>query len=65
MDTKQKVQAFLTEFEMPKEKLCKRLGISRQIMRSWLNGELNLSDATIERIENFLSKYDAILTDVE
>jgi len=65
MDTKQKVRAFLEEFEMPKETLCKRLDISRQTLRLWLNGELNLSKTTIERIDNYLSKYDAILTDGE
>lgn len=65
MDTKQKVRLFLAEFEMPKETLCKRLDISRQTLRLWLNGELNLSKTTIERIDNYLSKYDAILTDGE
>lgn len=65
MDTKQKVQKFLDEFEMPKEKLCRRLGISRQTMYQWLNGQLNLSTETVNRIEKYMRKYDSILTDAD
>ena len=65
MDTKQKVRAFLKEFEMPKEKLCRRLGISRQTMYQWLNGELNLSSETVNRIEKYMRKYNSILEETE
>lgn len=63
MSTKEKVLAFLEEFEMPKEKLCRRLGISRQTMYQWLNGQLNLSSETVDRIEKYMHKYDSILKD--
>lgn len=63
--TKEKIVKFFAVTNMPKEQFCRKIGITSHALRRWQLGELKLSDTTIERIDNFLSKYDAILTDTE
>lgn len=62
---KEKITKFFAVTNMPKEQFCRKIGITSHALRSWRSGKLNLSVATLERIDTFLSKYDAILTDVE
>jgi len=63
--TMEKITKFFAVTNMPKEQFCRKIGITSHALRYWQLGKLNLSAATLERIDNFLSKYDAILTDVE
>lgn len=63
--TKEKVTKFFEVTNMPKEQFCRKIGITSHALRLWQLGKLNLSTTTVERIDDFLSKYDAILTDVE
>lgn len=61
----EKITKFFEITNMPKEQFCRKIGITSHALRLWRLGKLNLSAVTIERIDNFLSKYDAILTDSE
>ena len=50
-------QRFLEELGIPVTVFCKKAGLSTPSFYKWRNGELNLSDATLERIDGYLSKY--------
>lgn len=69
MPEPEKIMEKLTKFfevtNMPKEQFCRKIGITSYALRSWMAGKLNLSAATLDRIDTFLSRYDAILTDVD
>lgn len=54
----EKITKFFEITNMPKEQFCRKIGITSHALRLWRLGKLNLSAATIERIDNFLSKYD-------
>lgn len=50
-------QRFLEELGIPVTVFCKKVALSTPSFYKWRNGELNLSDATLERIDSYLSKY--------
>lgn len=50
-------QRFLEELAVPATVFCKKVELSTSSFYRWRNGELNLSDATLERIDGYLSKY--------
>lgn len=50
-------QRFLEELGIPVTVFCKKVELSTPSFYKWRNGELNLSDATLERIDGYLSKY--------
>ena len=51
-------QRFLEEFGIPVTVFCKKVELSTPSFYKWRNGELNLSDATLERIDTYLAKYN-------
>lgn len=61
----EKITKFFEVTNMPKEQFCRKIGITSHALRLWRLGKLNLSAATLERIDSFLSKYDTILTDAD
>lgn len=61
----EKITKFFEVTNMPKEQFCRKIGITSHALRLWRLGRLNLSAATLERIDTFLEKYNAILTDEE
>ncbi len=61
MDTKAKTEAFFQTVCMPKVTFCQKVGISTSALYFWQKGTLNLSKKTLEKIENYLSKYDSIM----
>lgn len=50
-------QRFLEDLAVPTTVFCKKIELSTSSFYRWRNGELNLSDATLERIDGYLSKY--------
>lgn len=48
---------FMCELGIPVTAFCRRIQISPQAYYAWRNGDLSLSDATVTRIENHISKY--------
>lgn len=61
----EKITNFFEVTNMPKEQFCRKIGITSHALRLWRLGKLNLSATTLQRIDDFLSKYDSILTDTE
>lgn len=51
-------QRFLEELAVPATVFCKKVELSTSSFYRWRNGKLNLSDATLERIDTYLSKYN-------
>lgn len=55
---KKRVEDFLTDLGLPKSRLAKKVGITGQSISLWLKGDLNLSDDTEKRIDQFLKKFN-------
>lgn len=54
---KERIDNFLTELQVPVTKFCKRINLSTQSLYDWRKGKLNLSDSTLKRIDEYLTKY--------
>ncbi|MCM1277117.1 MAG: hypothetical protein NC299_17445 [Lachnospiraceae bacterium] len=61
MTLQEKTAELLTITGMPKTKFCQKVNLTTQSLNAWLRGTLNLSENTLGRIENYLSKFDSIL----
>jgi len=48
---------FLKTLGIPTTVFCRNVEISPTAYYSWKNGNLTLSDNTLERIKNFIEKY--------
>jgi hypothetical protein len=53
----QRVKRFLLEFGVPVTEFCRRIDLSTSCYYEWRRGDLKLSDTTLKRIENYLTKY--------
>ena len=53
-----RVQNFLDALGLPKSRLSAKVGISAKALSRWLDGDLNLSQATQKRIDEFLKKFN-------
>ena len=49
---------FIVELGIPITKFCARISLSRTCLYDWFNGKLELSQATLDRIDKFLVKYN-------
>lgn len=49
--------SFIHELGIPITQFCKRINLSRTCLYDWKNGKIKLSDNTIKRIEEYLTKY--------
>lgn len=54
----ERVSRFLEEMGTPVTKFCKRVGISTPAYYAWRNGTLTLSEPTLQRIDDYLQKYN-------
>ena len=54
-----RVQNFLDALGLPKSRLSAKVGISAKALSRWLDGDLNLSQATQKRIDDFLKKFNS------
>lgn len=52
-----RIDNFLSELQVPVTKFCKKINLSTQSLYDWRKGKLNLSDSTLKRIDNYLTKY--------
>ncbi len=58
MNLKQRCLNLLSALDLPKTRFCRKIGISTQALNAWLRDDLKLSDATVQRIDEFLKKYN-------
>lgn len=56
---KNRVENFLEELDLPKSRFAKKVGISVSALKRWLDGDLELSQATQKRIDKFLTKFNS------
>lgn len=49
---------FLAELGIPVTKFCARISLSRTCLYDWFDGNLKLSQSTLDRINDFLTKYN-------
>lgn len=55
---KQRVNDFLIGLGLPKSRFAANVGISISALKKWLNGDLELAESTLKRIDEFLKKYN-------
>ena len=53
----ERVTAFLDELSISKTAFCRNVKLSVSSLWRWQHGELELSDATLARIDSYLKKY--------
>jgi len=54
---KARILRFLNELQLPKTRFCRGIGISTQALNAWLRDDLNLSENTLKRIDDYLRRY--------
>lgn len=54
---KERLNVFLSELEVPITKISLRIKLSPQSLYDWRKGKLKLSDSTLKRLDDYLSKY--------
>ena len=55
---KKRCERFLRELSVPTAAFCRKINISTTAYYNWRAGLLNLSDATLQRIDDYLTKYN-------
>lgn len=55
--TQERCKQFLSELKLPVTRFCTLINISPQAYYKWIKGELNLSIATVNRIDQVLNRY--------
>ena len=58
-DLQKRCEKFIQDAHIKINQFCKIIGISRQAYYGWIGGELNLSEATLERISDYLDSPEA------
>ena len=58
MELIDRCQHFLDELGFPATVLSRKIGISSQALYEWRRGNLNLADSTLQRIDEYLKKYN-------
>ena len=54
----ERASLFLSELGVPVTKFCERVKIGVSTFYAWQAGTLKLSEATLERIDSYLTKYN-------
>lgn len=54
---KERSKKFIEEFEMPITVFCKHVGFSTRSWYFWIKDQLSFASATLDKIDNYLSKY--------
>lgn len=61
MSLQEKAVIFFEKVGTPKTLFCQRIGISPKALYDWLNGKKCIGQATINKIDKYLSDYDSII----
>lgn len=59
MILKNRVLTFLEALGLPKSRFAAKVGISAKALSRWLDGDLNLSQSTLKRINDFLLRFNS------
>ena len=54
----ERVTAFLDELSITKTAFCRNVKLSVSSLWRWQHGELELSNETLQRIDDYLTKYN-------
>lgn len=57
MTLPERCKNFLNELGVPITKFCLNIKLSRTSLYEWLNGKINLTESTLNRIDEYLKKY--------
>ncbi len=57
MSLMNRVERFINELGVSKSAFCQRVKLDVSTLWKWQHGQLELSNATLERIDNYLKKY--------
>ncbi len=57
MTLAERCKNFLNELGVPTTQFCKNIKLSRTSLYDWMNGKINLSASTLDRIDEYLKKY--------
>lgn len=57
MELKTRAHNFILEIGIPMTKFAQRVNLCRQSIYRWLQGDLNLSADSLNRIDTYLTKY--------
>lgn len=57
MELIERCENFLSELGTPVTFFSKKVGLSPQSLYSWRKGKLSLSEASLDRIDQYLRKY--------
>lgn len=52
-----RVQKFIDEFDMPITVFCRKIELTPDSYYKWKKGQLNLSEKTLQRISDYITKY--------
>lgn len=55
---KQRCNIFITELGVPVTVFCKHVGISARAYYFWKKDELGFAESTLQRIDEYLKKYN-------
>ena len=57
MELKERLQKFLHEVGVPVTVVCRKINLSTRAIYYWKNGQLNLSEPVMQRLDGYLSHY--------
>ena len=56
-DLKSRCVRFLSELEIPVTRFRGKISLSKSGYYGWISGRLNLAETTLQRIDEYLTKY--------
>lgn len=57
MELIERLQKFLHEVGVPVTVVCHKINLSTRALYYWKNGQLNLSETVMQRLDGYLSQY--------
>lgn len=57
VELENRITKFMTELGIPMTAFCRNIGMSTSTIRKWKKGQVQLSDAKLQRIDEYLRKY--------
>lgn len=58
MSLMNRVEKFINELGVSKSAFCQRVKLNVSTLWKWMHGQLELSNETLQRIDNYLTKYN-------
>ena len=58
IDVSYRISTQAKALDLPKTRFCKNIKISTQAFNAWLRGDLNLAESTMNRIDEYVKKFN-------